>query len=213
MYWFYLSFKNMQSNLKKINLLLIILLFSMSCFSQKKNKSSDYLPYSPFSFGIEAGGGILLALNQQSELKTKFKYSIAGLFQVRPVNFLGLETGIRYHNIINDSKFFDVPLIFYLYNKKNQAVLLGPNLIYKYVKGNTDFTSPDLGCTVGVGNQFSEISLSYYPSYNSIIKETFLNMDASMIIILSVKLKLSIAFIKAVPKGRNMNYRKREIRI
>ena len=58
----------------------------MSCFSQKKNKSSDYLPYSLF-FGIEAGGGILLALNQQSELKTKFKYSIAGLFQVRPVNF------------------------------------------------------------------------------------------------------------------------------
>jgi hypothetical protein len=188
--------------MKRTILILIFIVSSIICLSQNRYNKNNERDYSVFTLGADVGFSAILAVNTQDELISKFKFHFGGLFILRPVHFLGLESGFKFHYIIGENKFYDIPLLFHFYNKKDNSFIIGPNLIYDYVKHNTDFSSPDIGATLGFGSKHSELTISWYPDYKSLINERLKSA-----IILSIKFKIYMGFGNSTSKNNN-NYRR-----
>lgn len=146
-----------------IILLLLLLSFSYS-LAQNKNYNRRSDDYPTIVIGPEISGSIALSMNSSDELLTKFHYSIGGFINVRPVQAIGLESGLKYNNIINTQKFYEIPLSFYFFSKSGGAFIIGPDFLYQVLDGKTDFQKPKVGLTLGAGNQIAAIKFNLYPA-------------------------------------------------
>lgn len=114
--------------------------------------------------GPEIGGNIVLSSNSENELTTKFHYSIGATMKVRPIRSFGMESGFRFNNIMGTSKFYEIPLSFYLYSKNGGALIVGPNFLYHIEEGKTNLHDPTLGFSIGAGNEITAVRFNYFPN-------------------------------------------------
>ena len=145
---------------KKLFSLLFFLAITLIVSSQSRNTNRSYT----LMLGPEIGGSIVLSSNSENELITKFHYTFGGIVKVRPVKSFGLESGFKYNNILKTSRFYEIPLSFYLYSKSDGAFIIGPNFLYHIEEGKTDFKEPTVGFTLGAGNEFAAVRFNYFPN-------------------------------------------------
>jgi len=191
-------------------LILIFIILPIITFGGNKPIKREVKDYSFFMMGVEAGASILLGIGSNSGLTTKFKLSGGGLIILRPVDFISLETGFKYHYILSENSFFDIPLLLHFYNKKNQSLILGPNLIYNIVNKETDFSSPLLGATLGFGNNYSGIYFSWYPSYSDFFTNDLLkNGLPSFLFAVSIRFRYMLIFPTMNIRSNQNSYKRR----
>lgn len=178
---------NIYSQLK-ITLLLLFIFNVSFCFSENKINYKKSRDYPILMLGPEIAGSIALSMNSEDELLAKLHYSAGGFIKVRPVRFMGLESGFKFHNIVNTQKFYEIPISFYFFGRNNQAFIIGPNLLYKIENGNSNFQKPKVGFTIGGGNQYVAIKFNFYPSYIN----SFMEDDIQFYLGIGLNFQLSI---------------------
>lgn len=181
-------------------ILLIFLFFLMNhTYSQSFNSMQKNENYARLLIGVNAGASILLTTDYE-DLFSSIKYSIGGSLKIRPIKSYGFETGFKFHNILNYGKFYDIPLLLHIYTKNNKAIFIGPNLLYKYNKSATDFSTPMLSGTIGFGNQYGGLYLTVLPNLFEDLKEL-----QELNIYLGLSIHLSLGFGRVSYKKSNSN--------
>ena len=159
--------------IRMIRTILLITLMSVTLLASGQNKKERNTDrdFPTFLLGPDAGGSIILTHSEEAGLKSHFQYRFGAFMHIRPVHSLGLATGFKYNRIVNLADYYELPLMVHFYGKGNGAFFLGPNLIYEANGSQTDFSTPELGFTLGAGSQRGGIYLSYHPAYDALIEQ------------------------------------------
>ena len=159
--------------IRMIRTILLITLITISFLASGQNRKERNTDrdFPTFLLGPDAGGSIILTHSEASGLKSHFHYRFGAFMHIRPVQSLGLATGFKYNRIVNFADYYELPLMVHFYGKGNGAFFLGPNLIYEANGTDTDFSTPELGFTLGAGSQRGGIYLSYHPAYDALIEQ------------------------------------------
>lgn len=155
---------------KLINTLLFGLLsiISFECYSLSNNSFKGKRDYPIFIFGPELGGNLVVATNYEEDTSLKFQYTIGAFLNLRPIQSLGIESGLKYCNIISTQKCYEIPASFFIYSRSGGAFIIGPNFLFPLENGQYNLNNKRTGFTLGFGHHFFSLKYKYYPALTAI---------------------------------------------
>lgn len=172
--------------------LLLIFLFTIPLlgFSQYK-KSKSHSDFQTISIGPEAGGIIAYGGNFNKDAKIYFNYSFGSFFILRPFQRFGLESELNYGKWVKSYSYYEIPILFQIYNQSDIAFKFGPLLNFPNVDENSVYSNDlQLGLRIGAGNQFSGFYVDF--SRNRLLEEIAGANNSSFMIGFGLKLRVSL---------------------
>ena len=178
-----------------LRIFMFILLFSISLlgFSQHKNKKSKYHgnDFQLVSIGPEIGGNIFYGGNLNEDAEIHLNYSYGSFLVLRPFQRFGLESELNYGKWIKSYSYYEIPILFQIYNRSDMVFKFGPLLNFPKVDENSVYSNDlQLGLRIGAGNQFTGFYMDF--SKNRLLEKTSSTVNSSFMIGFGLKLRVSL---------------------
>jgi hypothetical protein len=175
----------------KVLILIFLITIPILSFSQYKNrKSKSHRDFPTISIGPEAGGIIAYGGNLNKDAKIYFNYSFGSFLILRPFQRFGLESELNYGKWVKSYSYYEIPILFQVYNQSDIAFKFGPLLNFPNVDENSVYSKDlQLGLRIGAGNQFTGFYVDF--SKNRLLEKTA-STSSSFMIGFGLKLRVGL---------------------